>query len=41
VSAASIAGENGAIPVRGNTQFGFQASFTGYNGVPVLTCSAT
>jgi hypothetical protein len=41
VTAASIAGQNEIIPVGGNTQFGFQASFSGSNAAPVLTCSAT
>jgi len=32
---------NGAIAAAGNTAFGFQASFSGTNTVPTLTCSAT
>ncbi|HEY5487252.1 MAG TPA: cellulose binding domain-containing protein [Candidatus Limnocylindrales bacterium] len=32
---------NGAIAAGGNVTFGFQASFTGTNTVPTLTCSAT
>jgi cellulase/cellobiase CelA1 len=32
---------NGAIAGGGNTTFGFQASFSGTNTVPTLTCSAT
>jgi hypothetical protein len=33
--------QNGAIAAGGNTTFGFQASFSGANAVPTLTCSAT
>src|ERR1035437_2615419 len=40
VTASSLA-YNGAIAAAGNTAFGFQASFTGTNTVPTLTCSAT
>jgi endoglucanase len=32
---------NGAIAASGNAAFGFQASFSGTNTVPALTCSAT
>jgi cellulose 1,4-beta-cellobiosidase len=32
---------NGAIAAAGNTAFGFQASFSGTNAAPTLTCSAT
>ena len=32
---------NGAIAAGGNTSFGFQASFSGTNTNPTLTCSAT
>jgi cellulose 1,4-beta-cellobiosidase len=32
---------NGAIAPGGNTSFGFQASFSGTNTNPTLTCSAT
>jgi hypothetical protein len=32
---------NGAISAGGNTTFGFQASFSGTNSAPTLTCSAT
>ena len=32
---------NGAIAAAGNTAFGFQASFSGTNTVPTLSCSAT
>jgi hypothetical protein len=32
---------NGAIAAGGNVTFGFQASFSGTNTVPTLTCSAT
>jgi hypothetical protein len=32
---------NGAIAAGGNTSFGFQASFSGTNTIPTLTCSAT
>jgi cellulase/cellobiase CelA1 len=32
---------NSVISPGGNTTFGFQASFSGTNSVPALTCSAT
>jgi acetylxylan esterase len=32
---------NGAIAAGGNTTFGFQASFSGTNATPTLSCSAT
>jgi hypothetical protein len=32
---------NGVIGAGGNTTAGLQASFSGTNAVPVLTCSAT
>ena len=38
---ANNMGYNGAIGAGGNTSFGFQASFSGTNSVPALTCSAT
>ena len=40
VTANSVA-YNGAIAAGGNTSFGFQASFSGSNTNPTLTCSAT
>ena len=40
VTANSMA-YNGAIAAGGNTSFGFQASFSGTNTNPTLTCSAT
>ena len=33
------AGYNGAIPAGGNTSFGFQATYSGSNPSPVLTCT--
>jgi endoglucanase len=38
---ANSAAYNGAIAAGGNTSFGFQASFSGTNTNPTLTCSAT
>jgi hypothetical protein len=38
---ATNLGFNGVIAAGGNTTFGFQASFSGTNTVPTLTCSAT
>jgi cellulose 1,4-beta-cellobiosidase len=38
---ANSASYNGAIAGGGNTSFGFQASFSGTNTNPTLTCSAT
>jgi cellulose 1,4-beta-cellobiosidase len=38
---ASNLSYNGAIAAGGNTSFGFQASFSGTNATPTLTCSAT
>ena len=32
---------NNVIAAGGNTTFGLQASFTGTNATPTLTCSAT
>jgi chitodextrinase len=34
------AGYNGAIPAGGTTSFGFQASYSGSNAPPALTCTA-
>ena len=38
---ANNAAYNGALAAGGNTSFGFQASFSGTNTNPTLTCSAT
>jgi cellulose 1,4-beta-cellobiosidase len=38
---ATNMGYNGAIAAGGNTTLGFQASFSGTNSNPTLTCSAT
>jgi len=32
---------NGALPAGGSTSFGLQASYSGTNGAPTPTCSAT
>jgi cellulose 1,4-beta-cellobiosidase len=34
-------GYNGAIAAGGNTTFGIQASYTGSNAAPTLTCTAS
>jgi cellulase/cellobiase CelA1 len=40
VTASNLA-YNGALAAAASTSFGFQASFSGTNTAPTLTCSAT